>query len=188
MSPLTIRPADEKGLGGDQRAAAGSRPLLRSPDRRGFLGRRTGRADRRGPAVLRVRGFLFLSSLAVRPEARDDRIASQMIEQLAAQAGKPIYLYTIIPEFFRKLGFQDSLFLPQPPLPRPLRMRRLPPGPLCLPGEAAQCCLNSPSSGHWSQAPWRRSSHISLRLTRKYANCRWLTWSSGENSTARSSR
>jgi N-acetylglutamate synthase-like GNAT family acetyltransferase len=56
--------------------------------------------------------FFFLSSLAVRPEARGNKIASQMIEQLAAAARKPIYLYTIIPEFFKKLGFQASLFLP----------------------------------------------------------------------------
>jgi N-acetylglutamate synthase-like GNAT family acetyltransferase len=59
--------------------------------------------------------FFFLSSLAVRPEARGNKIASQMIERLAAEARKPIYLYTIIPDFFKKLGFQDSLFLPNLP-------------------------------------------------------------------------
>mgnify|MGYP001473359970 CR=1 FL=1 len=56
--------------------------------------------------------FIFLTSLGVRPEFQKQGIATALLEQLFKSIKKPIYLYTIIPDFFSRLGFVPS---PVPP-------------------------------------------------------------------------
>ncbi|MBU0686237.1 MAG: GNAT family N-acetyltransferase [Candidatus Margulisbacteria bacterium] len=59
--------------------------------------------------------FFFLSSVGVRPGYQKHGIASQLIKELFTKAAKDIYLYTIIPDFFKKLGFKPvspPAFLP----------------------------------------------------------------------------
>ncbi len=50
--------------------------------------------------------FLFLTSLGVAKAHRDRGVASALVNKATAEAKKPVYLYTIIPEFFKKLGFK----------------------------------------------------------------------------------
>ncbi|MFA5183604.1 MAG: GNAT family N-acetyltransferase [Syntrophales bacterium] len=56
--------------------------------------------------------YYFLSSLALRPTEQNQGIASFLMAQSLAQIKKDVYIYTIIPEFFRRFGFA-----PTPPLP-----------------------------------------------------------------------
>jgi len=50
--------------------------------------------------------FVFLGSLGVDPEEQRKGIAERMLNIATKDIKKPIYLYTIIPEFFKKHGFQ----------------------------------------------------------------------------------
>jgi N-acetylglutamate synthase-like GNAT family acetyltransferase len=50
--------------------------------------------------------ILFLSSVGVIEERREKGVAKAILEEILAGARKDIYLYTIIPDFFRKLGFE----------------------------------------------------------------------------------
>ncbi|MDD5382896.1 MAG: GNAT family N-acetyltransferase [Candidatus Margulisbacteria bacterium] len=52
--------------------------------------------------------FFFLGSLAVLPGARDRGIASSLVKKLIAKVNKPVYLYTIIPDFFKRFGFKET--------------------------------------------------------------------------------
>lgn len=54
--------------------------------------------------------YFFLSSLAVLPTAQGKRVASQLMEHFINKANKPIYLYTIIPDFFKRFGFKETNF------------------------------------------------------------------------------
>lgn len=49
--------------------------------------------------------FFFLTSLGVAGDQRNKGIASAILKNIFAEAHKPIYLYTIIPDFFKKFGF-----------------------------------------------------------------------------------
>lgn len=55
--------------------------------------------------------FFFLSSLGVKPAERKQGVASALVEKLLGSANKNVYLYTAIPDFFQKFGFQTT----QPP-------------------------------------------------------------------------
>jgi len=52
--------------------------------------------------------FLFLSAFGIKPSYRRMGIASSFLNDLLANAKKNIYLYTTIPEFFGKFGFETT--------------------------------------------------------------------------------
>ena len=49
----------------------------------------------------------FLSALGVIPSFRKQGIASELVERMARETGGEIYLYTIIPGLFERLGFEE---------------------------------------------------------------------------------
>jgi N-acetylglutamate synthase-like GNAT family acetyltransferase len=48
---------------------------------------------------------LFLSSLGVRESHRNKGVATKLLEAMLLGDSRDLYAYTVIPEFFRKLGF-----------------------------------------------------------------------------------
>ncbi|MFH1829302.1 MAG: GNAT family N-acetyltransferase [Pseudomonadota bacterium] len=52
--------------------------------------------------------YFFLSSVGVRTDCRGRGIATALINQMLSHVKHDIYLYTIIPEFFEKLGFENT--------------------------------------------------------------------------------
>jgi len=54
----------------------------------------------------------FLSSLGVLEAHRKKRIASSLLSEITKGLKKNVYLYTIIPEFFEKFGFEAATPLP----------------------------------------------------------------------------
>jgi N-acetylglutamate synthase-like GNAT family acetyltransferase len=50
--------------------------------------------------------FIYLGSLAVKSEYQGQGIAKRLLNDTLSKLTKNIYLYTIIPEFFAKLGFK----------------------------------------------------------------------------------
>jgi N-acetylglutamate synthase-like GNAT family acetyltransferase len=62
--------------------------------------------------------FCFLSSVGVIPTEQHHGIAKQLLTELFSKCKdqKPVYLYTVIPEFFKKFGFTATHTLP-PDLP-----------------------------------------------------------------------
>ncbi|MBU1616766.1 MAG: GNAT family N-acetyltransferase, partial [Candidatus Margulisbacteria bacterium] len=70
-------------------------------------------ADKSGEVVGTVKldeykDFYFLSYLALKPAEQNQGIASFLLAQALTRARKDIYLYTIIPEFFRRFGFTQT--------------------------------------------------------------------------------
>ncbi len=63
--------------------------------------------------------FSFLTSLGVANDSLHQGTAKALLNQVSMQASKPIYLYTIIPEFFRKFGFVIIPRLPSLPAKSP---------------------------------------------------------------------
>lgn len=59
--------------------------------------------------------FLFLTSLGVASNQRNKGIATALLNHIFRQAEKPIYIYTIIPEFFEKFGFKVTKTHPSLP-------------------------------------------------------------------------
>ena len=53
-------------------------------------------------------GFYFLTSLGVIPAQGKKGIASALLQDALKDKIKPIYLYTIIPDFFKRLGFKET--------------------------------------------------------------------------------
>ncbi|OGC12219.1 hypothetical protein A3K48_07140 [candidate division WOR-1 bacterium RIFOXYA12_FULL_52_29] len=64
--------------------------------------------------------FFFLSSLALKPAEQNQGVASFLLAQVLAKMTKDVYLYTIIPEFFRRFGFSETD--PLPTLPKKDKM------------------------------------------------------------------
>ena len=56
--------------------------------------------------------FIFLGSLAVVKEEEGKGVARALLEKALKSQRKNIYLYTIIPEFFKKFGFQITTPIP----------------------------------------------------------------------------
>lgn len=56
--------------------------------------------------------FTFLGSLAVVREEQNKGVAKELLKRVLKDRPKNIYLYTIIPGFFKKFGFKIT-----PPLP-----------------------------------------------------------------------
>ena len=50
--------------------------------------------------------FLFLGSLGVAADQQNHGIAKALLDKILKNQKKDVYLYTIIPEFFKKLGFK----------------------------------------------------------------------------------
>lgn len=61
---------------------------------------------------IEYKDYYFLSSLGVVEKAQKRGIASALVKQVIQNAGKDIYLYTVIPEFFEKFGFKKTHPLP----------------------------------------------------------------------------
>jgi N-acetylglutamate synthase-like GNAT family acetyltransferase len=69
-----------------------------------------------GAAQLQDHGdFFFLGSLGVLAKERKKGVAATLLEKALGKADKDIYLYTIIPDFFRKFKFK--IVSPLPGLP-----------------------------------------------------------------------
>ncbi len=56
--------------------------------------------------------FIFLGSLAVVEEEQKKGVARTLVEKALGSCRRNIYLYTIIPEFFEKFGFQITASIP----------------------------------------------------------------------------
>ena len=75
----------------------------------------------KGPEIIAVAkleefdGFLFLSSVAVPFKFQKQGIASLFLKKLLKNRHKKIYIYTTIPEFFKKLGFIGTNPIPSLP-------------------------------------------------------------------------
>ncbi len=50
--------------------------------------------------------FFFLSSLSVKSEFQGKGVAKAMMEHLLKGTKKDIYIYTVLPEFFKKFNFK----------------------------------------------------------------------------------
>lgn len=59
--------------------------------------------------------FIFLGSLAVVKEEQAKGVAGALLYEVLKSQPKNIYLYTIIPEFFKKFGFKAVSPLPDLP-------------------------------------------------------------------------
>ncbi|HVN67995.1 MAG TPA: GNAT family N-acetyltransferase [Candidatus Sulfotelmatobacter sp.] len=59
--------------------------------------------------------FLFLTSLGVLPDHRHQGIATSLLINVLTRLSKPVYLYTVIPEFFKKQGFSETAAYPDLP-------------------------------------------------------------------------
>jgi N-acetylglutamate synthase-like GNAT family acetyltransferase len=60
----------------------------------------------------KYKDFFFLSALGVLEKERNQGIARALMNEALSSADKNIYLYTIIPEFFKKFGFQITSPIP----------------------------------------------------------------------------
>jgi N-acetylglutamate synthase-like GNAT family acetyltransferase len=65
--------------------------------------------------LLEYPDFFFLGSVGVIPEEQGTGIASDLINDLFDNVNKKIYLYTIIPGFFERLGFKITDPIPTLP-------------------------------------------------------------------------
>jgi len=58
----------------------------------------------------------LLSCVGVREELQGRGMGRSLVDRVAREARFPVYLYTLVPEFFRKAGFRDAESQP-PDLP-----------------------------------------------------------------------
>ncbi len=59
--------------------------------------------------------FFFLGSLGIKKKYQNQGIADSLLKEILKTANKNFYLYTTIPEFFKKFGFR--VISPLPTLP-----------------------------------------------------------------------
>lgn len=52
--------------------------------------------------------YLFLSCVGVKTKYQNQGIASRLLEPLLINTNKKIYLYTTIPDFFKRFGFKAT--------------------------------------------------------------------------------
>ncbi|MBN2058395.1 MAG: GNAT family N-acetyltransferase [Candidatus Saganbacteria bacterium] len=62
---------------------------------------------------------IFLSSLGISQDRQEQGLASALLNELLPKQDQDIYLYTIIPDFFKKFGFEPVI--PQVSLPSKAR-------------------------------------------------------------------
>jgi len=65
----------------------------------------------------------FLSSLGILEAHRKKGAASSLLSEMTKGLKKNVYLYTIIPEFFEKFGFEAASLLPGLPPKEPLECK-----------------------------------------------------------------
>ena len=58
----------------------------------------------------------LLSCVGIREELQGQGMGRQLVDRVVREALHPVYLYTLVPGFFRKAGFRDATSLP-PDLP-----------------------------------------------------------------------
>ncbi len=58
----------------------------------------------------------LLSCVGVREELQGRGIGHELVDRVVREAHHPVYLYTLVPDFFRKAGFHNATSLP-PDLP-----------------------------------------------------------------------
>lgn len=73
--------------------------------------------------------FIFLTSLGVAQAALHQGVASALMTFAIDRSKKPLYLYTIIPDFFQKFGFVIIPHLPALPSKAPYGCEE------CFPGQ-----------------------------------------------------
>ncbi len=72
-----------------------------------------------GVAELKDRGRLaLLSCVGVREDLRGRGIGGLLVDTLVGAAAKDVYLYTLIPGFFRRFGFEEAAAAPAALPPR----------------------------------------------------------------------
>lgn len=81
--------------------------------------------------------ILFLSSVGVATDFQNQGIATGLLNELLKNAQLPIYLYTLIPDFFKKFGFIET-----PPIPS-LPKKNLLECDECFPGKCV-CMVRTP--------------------------------------------
>ncbi len=60
----------------------------------------------------------LLSCVGVREDLQGRGIGHELVERVVQEALHPVYLYTLVPDFFRKAGFRDAGVLPRDLPPR----------------------------------------------------------------------
>ncbi len=60
----------------------------------------------------------LLSCVGVREELQGRGIGRELVGRVIREALHPVYLYTLVPDFFRKAGFRDAVNLPRDLPPR----------------------------------------------------------------------
>ncbi len=60
----------------------------------------------------------LLSCVGVREELQGRGIGRALVERVSREASSPVYLFTLVPGFFRKAGFREALTQPPDLLPR----------------------------------------------------------------------
>lgn len=60
----------------------------------------------------------LLSCVGVREGLQGRGFGRLMVDHVIRQTRQPVYLYTVVPGFFRKVGFRDAIFLPADMPPR----------------------------------------------------------------------
>lgn len=61
--------------------------------------------------------YFFLSSLGVKKDKQKKGIAAALLKHILKPVSKNVYLYTIVPDFFKKFGFEPA----DPPASLPLK-------------------------------------------------------------------
>jgi N-acetylglutamate synthase-like GNAT family acetyltransferase len=56
--------------------------------------------------------FIFLTSLGVAAAHQHQGVATALLNYVLQAVRQPIYLYTVIPDFFRRFGFRETIPLP----------------------------------------------------------------------------
>ncbi|MBI5700379.1 GNAT family N-acetyltransferase [Candidatus Saganbacteria bacterium] len=81
--------------------------------------------------------ILFLSSVGAATGFQGQGIATELLNELFKNAQLPIYLYTVIPDFFKKFGFIETPPIPSLPKKNLLECNE------CFPGKCA-CMVRAP--------------------------------------------
>lgn len=82
-------------------------------------------------------GFFFLNAVGVTGNKQNRRVASRLLRGILKDLGKDIYLYTIIPGFFIRFGFEEAAPIPGLPPRTKFGCER------CLPKQCV--CMRKPA-------------------------------------------
>ena len=62
--------------------------------------------------LIEIGNFVFLESLASKQDHQGQGVAKKLLEESLKNIKKDIYLFTIIPDFFKKFGFEPISHIP----------------------------------------------------------------------------